>query len=341
MRKDKVNSPEIKLEKGFKMPLKDSLFMSPIDKYKLYGRFPWKMIIHILLVIATTAQAILIIANTTKYTRSQERLFYNIFVSDSDKTSIDYPRMTYLYSVYELREHVSSSIESFYNFQADSLEKVEYMPGELFTLMQVNYIENKMKSSSSEEIPREFVYRIDKKTLGPFDYSDVQVKSFLNSITEFHLNYTIRTYVPFYYNDNLECFQWNIQQNYNFLQRAHFIVSMNVNRLSCDDRTALGFLDYFINRLLWIHLIVITLSTFSLILTWKYVYKIAKIYWKLKTTIAKNVNKVHIKEEHAENNIDEFDRPKDLNPDTKNVNHFDNLLCKIKESFSICGLLCA
>jgi hypothetical protein len=38
------------------IPLKDSLFLSPIEKYKIYGRFPWKLIIHILLVIATTSQ---------------------------------------------------------------------------------------------------------------------------------------------------------------------------------------------------------------------------------------------------------------------------------------------
>lgn len=38
------------------IPLKDSLFLSPIEKYKIYGRFPWKMIIHIFIVIVTTAQ---------------------------------------------------------------------------------------------------------------------------------------------------------------------------------------------------------------------------------------------------------------------------------------------
>ena len=38
------------------MPLKDNLFLSPIEKYKFYGRFPWKMVIHLLLVILTTTQ---------------------------------------------------------------------------------------------------------------------------------------------------------------------------------------------------------------------------------------------------------------------------------------------
>lgn len=43
------------------IPLKDSLFLSPIEKYKIYGRFPWKLIIHIFLVIATTAQVFLLL----------------------------------------------------------------------------------------------------------------------------------------------------------------------------------------------------------------------------------------------------------------------------------------
>jgi len=40
------------------MPIRDNLFLSPIEKYKFYGRFPWKMIIHMLLVILTTTQVI-------------------------------------------------------------------------------------------------------------------------------------------------------------------------------------------------------------------------------------------------------------------------------------------
>ena len=38
------------------IPIRDNLFLSPIEKYKFYGRFPWKMIIHLLLVILTTTQ---------------------------------------------------------------------------------------------------------------------------------------------------------------------------------------------------------------------------------------------------------------------------------------------
>ncbi len=46
-----INQPEKK-----EIPIRDNLFLSPIEKYKFYGRFPWKMIIHMLLVILTTTQ---------------------------------------------------------------------------------------------------------------------------------------------------------------------------------------------------------------------------------------------------------------------------------------------
>lgn len=38
------------------MPIRDNLFLSPIEKYKFYGRFPWKMVFHLLLVILTSTQ---------------------------------------------------------------------------------------------------------------------------------------------------------------------------------------------------------------------------------------------------------------------------------------------
>jgi hypothetical protein len=50
------NEKDKNKEKNKTMPLKDTLFLSPIEKYKFYGRFPWKMIIHLLLVILSTTQ---------------------------------------------------------------------------------------------------------------------------------------------------------------------------------------------------------------------------------------------------------------------------------------------
>jgi len=60
----------------------DTLKLSPFEKATKLDRFPWMMIIHILLLIFTTSQAILIVGNKTQYSRSQERIFYNLFIDD-------------------------------------------------------------------------------------------------------------------------------------------------------------------------------------------------------------------------------------------------------------------
>lgn len=290
--KDDYKHSQIKSIHPEEVPLKDDLFLSPIEKYKIYGRFPWKMIIHIFLVIVTTAQGIMTIAGTTQYTRAQERLFYNFFVADTDRTDLDYSRKTYLYSVSQLRDHIKFSLGNFYNIQSESLELVEYLqePKDMFINMHLNYLDKKVISTQSK-IPREFNYKITNTSLGPFDFPDEDVKSFLNSVTDFQLNYTLKTFVPFYYGDNFECFFWNIHQLYSFVHRAHFVVRLQIRRSACSEEISnMSLTHFFVNRMMWIHIIVLSLAFASLILTWKHVYKMAKIYWRIKRGF-KNKNK--------------------------------------------------
>ena len=123
------------------MPINDKISLSPIDKYRIYGKFPWKMLIHIMLILATTMQAIVVINSTTDYCRGQERVFYNNMISDSDKEDPDYPRVNYIYSITQLREHLSWSIENYFKLSENSLEKVTYDSEPLaFVKMEIDYI---------------------------------------------------------------------------------------------------------------------------------------------------------------------------------------------------------
>ena len=82
------NQPRVVAEED-ELPVNDELFLSPIQKYKIYGKFPYKMVIHSLLVICTSLQVLLLLSTNTNYTRAQERLFYDAFVTESDKTTYD------------------------------------------------------------------------------------------------------------------------------------------------------------------------------------------------------------------------------------------------------------
>lgn len=109
-----ANDDNKKSEKEKKIKEKNSFYRSlklgPIERYIKLGIFPWKMVVHIVLVIFTIIQCVLIINKTTDYSRAQERGLYNVFIDDSDKLDADYNRNIYLYSVEELKNHISNSI---------------------------------------------------------------------------------------------------------------------------------------------------------------------------------------------------------------------------------------
>jgi len=70
------------------MTLKERLYMPPLEKYRVYDKFPWKLVIHVLLVILTTAQVVLLVLPNGQYSYNQyiiwNKLFCNIDAEASD-----------------------------------------------------------------------------------------------------------------------------------------------------------------------------------------------------------------------------------------------------------------
>lgn len=63
------------------MPLKDKLILGPIDKYQIHGRFPWKMILCIMIVTFSTAQVQIMVKNSSDQNRVESLNFYRMFVN--------------------------------------------------------------------------------------------------------------------------------------------------------------------------------------------------------------------------------------------------------------------
>ncbi len=259
--------------------IKDTIYLNPIEKYKYYGKFPWKFIIHLLLLVGTSAQALLIICATTEYTRSQERIFYDNFLSEVDKNELDVDRIVSFYTLDDIKKSVNDSIENFYSLQEKSIEELEYIEDNPHVEMEIEYL----KSFLNEE--NRFEYLLNQTYKGPFDLKDDELKVFLRNIIAFQVKFSFKTFVPLSNIKAYECYLWSITQNYSFRKRSHFILNLDIKRSTCDcsnERIKVSSFSLFINKLLWIHIVVIILAAISLILTWKYVYKMAKFFWKVK-----------------------------------------------------------
>jgi hypothetical protein len=102
---------------------------------------------------------------------------------------------------------MNNSIQNFINLKDNSIEKVEYETSQenLFSLVEFKFIENKQHPSN---YAKNYIYKINATSLGPFDSNENEIKDFLNTVTEFKVNYTLKTFIPFYYADNMECFHW-------------------------------------------------------------------------------------------------------------------------------------
>jgi hypothetical protein len=238
------------------------------------------MVTHFLLLILTACQVLLITAEINKYSRTQERFIYNMFIDNSDKRDIDFKRFSYLFTIDEIRNQLKYSLDNFYNLRSKSLEKVEY-PAVMYSIMELNYIDN---ANTHNNIEKPLYYKIDNTTLGPFDLTNDEVKVFLNDVTQFRLNYTFMTYVPFSYTNNYDCNVWDIDQYFDFTSRAHFICSIDIVRKSCGNESYdITYWDTFINKLLWIHVLVVIVAFISLYFSWDYIQNLASHYMRAKT----------------------------------------------------------
>lgn len=275
-----------------KLPLKDELFLSPIEKYKIYGNFPWRMLINVVLAISTTTQILIVIGSTTSYTRAEERFFHEQFVTEPENSTVEYPKKTYIYTVNDLKNHVIDSIDNYYKIGDISLENLTYTTplNETQIPMQIFYINTYYNISNKKKYDKYFILK--DKEYGPFDeaFDNELLKEMIKSMKYFTLSYTLKSYVPFNFADYSECFIWNLEQVYSFEQRSHFSVTLNINRETCPDEQEVSPTGVtsqshsIIKSFFWIHVIVAVLSLINMIITLRYLFINAKIYWHIKST---------------------------------------------------------
>ena len=258
------------------IPPEDIIALSPLDKYRIYGKFPLNMIVHILLAVFTSIQVMLILSEFTDYFRGQEKSLINVLISEDSKDTRDYARIIYLYDIPSLQEHLSNSLKKMLDANNTFLTNIIYVNGENKEIqpesfvMDIEYKYNISEINENEfKMPIDLYYNVSDKYLGPFNnnYTVDEIKNYLNIIEKFELEYKFKTYVAHYYKEHKECFIWKIKQIYDFIKKAHFELSLYINNDQCEEKTTLTKFEQLIISHLWIHFIVIILSTLSIFLS--------------------------------------------------------------------------
>eukprot|EP00344_Euplotes_crassus_P009399 CAMPEP_0197016180 /NCGR_PEP_ID=MMETSP1380-20130617/77239_1 /TAXON_ID=5936 /ORGANISM="Euplotes crassus, Strain CT5" /LENGTH=154 /DNA_ID=CAMNT_0042442733 /DNA_START=6 /DNA_END=466 /DNA_ORIENTATION=+ len=98
------------------MPMLDRVILGPLKKFQKYNHFPYKLVAHILLMIICTAQVILVIGSSGSYSRSQQNLFYRLFLDDEfESEDPATEKIVHEFSLTEFSGKVRTYLDNYYS----------------------------------------------------------------------------------------------------------------------------------------------------------------------------------------------------------------------------------
>lgn len=132
------------------MSLKHTLYMTPLNKYRVYGKFPWQLTISILLAALTSLQVILIVTSSTNYSYNQVMLWNDIFLNRNVQGSDTTLTNSYnLFDLIDLQQYIQETVKvrliQRYNninkYTFDKYEHIDKINGQPAVRMYINYID--------------------------------------------------------------------------------------------------------------------------------------------------------------------------------------------------------
>ena len=89
------------------MTFKSRVLLGPLKKYKIFGRFPLEFMLHILLVLFTSTQLLVLNKTNNVYSVAQRIAFYKIFLDEEfDLSEVNLERYKDLSTVSEMAEQI-------------------------------------------------------------------------------------------------------------------------------------------------------------------------------------------------------------------------------------------
>lgn len=108
-----------------RLTVREKVELSPWAKWSLYGYFPWKLCLHVTLVVLITVQATLVNMHYADYSRAMGRSFVNLFFPP-DKATSDVSGFVYrIYSVQDSIQDARRLLDTYFRLPALSVDAVQ------------------------------------------------------------------------------------------------------------------------------------------------------------------------------------------------------------------------
>lgn len=214
--------------------LKDQLYMSPLRKYEIYGKFPWKLVIQILLMIFTACQVLIIINDSTSYSYNQYTLWNKIFLNkDVEGKDTSIANTFNIYGSTQLKSYIKQTVDNYYDINSHTIDNYEYHYQDNGDKKPVKMLVEYYDYTKAFKKGYEIEYLLSNNDLGPF--AKESLHEYLDQVIKFELRFTLIHNLNKHMSLFNDCYEWNILQIYDYSAHGHIKASLKPTRKSCGD----------------------------------------------------------------------------------------------------------
>ena len=252
------------------------MFLNPVEKYAIFNKFPFVLLVHLFLVFFTLFQLI-INTHDGEIGRYFKHFVYEFFLpldddnDEKDKTDYSYQQHLYLYNFEDLQDIVNKSLTNYYNIEEIAIENIT----QTFKNSDNTPSSPKMildyRRTKEYKIPGNLTFDLTLDDFGPLN-DEESAKNLMNNITSFKIQYHLMSSFFSIQEQSTQCLGYDIEQIYSFENNAQIDLYLSYTKTPCPKFTC-------ISNYIWLSVIVIILAILSLFLIYLHVVKRYKIYW--------------------------------------------------------------
>ena len=198
----------------------ERITLSPWEKFQGHGRFPYKLVVHVVLLALMTSQIIIFNTEDSAYLRNTRRSWARAFLPAQDgDLSDERPRIRYIYEVDELLADLRSSLTTYENLRDVSVDHIEYVEQNRKPIMRFEAFASdavfKPVSQGYDPSRVSRKLRVTSTDLGEELEDKVHQRSFVRRLLKLSMTYRLSTFSGLT-RRNRKCLVWAIDVEYDF-----------------------------------------------------------------------------------------------------------------------------
>lgn len=219
--------------------IKDRLYMPPMKKYEVYGKFPWKIVIQFLLIVSTTSQTLLIVNRSTTYSYNQYTLWNNLFLNkDVDGSDTTITNSYNIFSISGVTKFVKNTVERYYDINSYTIDDYDYHYNDEGDKKPPKLLFEFFDNDRAFDKGYKIEYKLYNNDLGPFSSPDVQ--DFMDQVKRFEIHFTLKHKLDKYVNLASRCYEWDIIQKFDYSFHGVIEAKLDPKRQTCGETNGKG-----------------------------------------------------------------------------------------------------